>query len=190
MRPEDGTLFIAIARAAIAHELGLNIPTATQAAAWLHEPGASFVTLMQSNQLRGCIGSLRPTRPLLADVQANAVAAAFRDPRFKPVTREEFERTLVEVSVLSALEPLPAADEDDAVARLRPGVDGLVFRYGHHQSTFLPQVWEHFPDPREFLIQLKHKAGLPPDFWDAQAALHRYTVAKWREQDLGAANRV
>jgi len=185
VRPETGELLIDIARAAIARELGRE-HAARAEAPWLREPGATFITLMQSSRLRGCIGSLRAHRPLIEDVKANAVAAAFRDPRFPPLRVEEFEATDIEISLLSALEPIHTSDEEHALAQLKPGVDGIVFQYGHHQSTFLPQVWDQFAEPREFLSHLKYKAGLPPDFWDAQVKLQRYTVSKWREQDLKA----
>jgi AMMECR1 domain-containing protein len=72
-------------------------------------------------------------------------------------------------------------DEADAIARLRPGIDGLILTHGHRRSTFLPQVWESLPDPRRFMAQLKLKAGLPADFWDEQITLSRYGVQKWKE---------
>ena len=181
--PSDGRTLIPLARHAIAHALGLVTATPATDDVALREPGATFITLMLNGKLRGCIGSLHATRPLGEDVKANAVAAALRDPRFPPLTHEEYARVRVEVSVLSPLEPLPAGNEAEAIALLRPHVDGVVFRYGHHQSTFLPQVWEHFPEPRDFLVQLKVKAGLPPDFWEPQTRLHRYTVRKWQEDD-------
>lgn len=185
MHPETGELLIGIARGAIARELGREHPAHSDAP-WLKQPGATFITLMQSDRLRGCIGSLTAHRPLVDDVRANAVAAAFRDPRFPPMRADEFETTDIEVSLLSALESLDATDEEHALSQLKPGVDGIVFEYGHHRSTFLPQVWEQFREPRDFLAHLKYKAGLPPDFWDAQVKLQRYTVSKWREQDLKA----
>ena len=184
MAPADaGQVLLPIARAAIARELGVqqSAPAEAPQADWLRKPGATFITLMQGETLRGCIGSLRATRPLIEDVQSNAVAAAFRDPRFKPLTREEFERTSVELSLLSDLEPMAFQDEKDALAQLRPGVDGLVFQYGYHQSTYLPQVWEDLPQPSEFLAHLKYKAGLPPDFWSPEVKLARYTVSKFKE---------
>jgi AmmeMemoRadiSam system protein A len=180
-RDAGGTL-LPLARAAIARELG-RLHEAAADAAWLLEPGACFVTLMHNDRLRGCIGTLQAHRALADDVRANAVAAAFRDPRFRPLTIQELESTALEISVLSPLETLVFADESEALAQLRPGVDGLVFRYGHHSSTFLPQVWEDFADPAEFVAHLKYKAGLPPDFWDPGVRLSRYTVAKWRETD-------
>lgn len=181
--PEDaGRVLLPLARAAIARELGR--PAAAVAEAdWMREQGASFVTLKRSGALRGCIGTLSPHRPLAEDVKANAVNAAFRDPRFKPLTAEEFDGVSVELSVLSPIEPVAFRDEADALAQLRPGVDGVVFRYGYHHSTFLPQVWEELTETVEFMAHLKRKAGLPPDFWDADVKLSRYTVFKWREAD-------
>ena len=131
--------------------------------------------------MRGCIGTLEAHRPLGVDVRENAVAAAFRDPRFMPLTRAEFDDIRVEVSLLSPTEPLAVANEEDALARLRPNVDGMVFEYGHYRSTFLPQVWEQLPEPAEFLAHLKRKAGLSMDFWSESVRLSRYTVSKWKE---------
>lgn len=184
MPADTGALLLPIARAAIARELGRDYAAVFEDATWLREPGATFVTLMQSGSLRGCIGSLRRQRALVEDVKANAVAAAFRDPRFQPLRLEEFDGVDIELSLLSPLEPLESEDEAHALEQLRPGIDGIVFQYGHHQSTFLPQVWEQFEERRDFLMHLKYKAGLPPDFWDAEVKLERYTVSKWREQDF------
>jgi AmmeMemoRadiSam system protein A len=178
---QTGEILLDIARAAIARELGRTHPS-SEDAPWLRDPGASFVTLRQGDRLRGCIGTLKAHRPLLEDVKSNARNAAFRDPRFPPLGTAEFDRTSVEVSLLSPLEPISSGSEAHALAQLRPGVDGVVFEYGYHQSTYLPQVWEDLPDPAEFLATLKQKAGLPPDFWDPDVKLARYTVSKWCEQ--------
>lgn len=159
---------------------------ATPEAEWLHEPGASFVTLMRHGELRGCIGTLEPYRSLREDVWDNAQMAAFRDPRFSPLTSREYATIDIEVALLSAIEPMAVNDEHDALAQLRPGVDGIVLEFRHHRSTFLPQVWEHLPEPQHFLAQLKQKAGLPRDFWDPAVRLSRYTVSKWREREFGA----
>ena len=177
---DQGAVLLPIARASIARALGRDAE-ASESAGWLSEPGATFVTLKQGEQLRGCVGSLKAHRPLLEDVKANAQAAAFRDPRFKPLTADEFEATRVEVSLLSPLEPIRFESERDALSQLRPGTDGIVFEYGYHQSTFLPQVWEDLPEPAEFMAHLKQKAGLPPDFWDKDVKLERYAVSKWSE---------
>lgn len=179
--PRDaGSVLLSLARAAIAAELGIE-HAASDTHPWLRQPGACFITLTAAAQLRGCIGTLRAHRALLEDVRANAVAAAFRDPRFKPLAASEFSGVAVEISVLSALEPMTVADEQDAIRQLRPGVDGVVFQYGHHSGTFLPQVWESLAEPAEFLAHLRYKAGLPPDFWDSEVKLSRYVVTKWRE---------
>ena len=177
----SGELLLKLARATIAQGVG-KPATALEEPAWLREPGACFVTLRQGERLRGCIGSLEARRALGEDVRANAHAAAFRDPRFRPLTAEEFDRTTVEVSLLSPLSPLVVASEAEALAQLRRGIDGVVFQYGHHRSTYLPQVWEELKEPLEFLATLKQKAGLPPDFWDPDVKLARYTVTKWSER--------
>ena len=179
---ERGPTLLALARASIAHALGMP-RAAMEMPPWLKEPGACFVTLTQSGQLRGCIGSLAAHRPLGEDVRANAVAAALRDPRFPALTHAELERTRVEVSVLSPMQPLTFSSEAQALAQLRPHVDGVVMEYGAHRGTFLPQVWEQLPTPKEFMAQLKRKAGLNADFWADGVRLQRYTVEKWKEDE-------
>lgn len=182
MRTETGTLVVSLARAAISQALGIPA-RADERAPWLQEPGASFVTLRQSGELRGCIGSVEVRRLLLDDIKENAVAAAFRDPRFPPLRREEWAESEVEVSILSALEPMRFDDEAHALGLLRPGLDGVVLRVGGYCSTFLPQVWNSLPEPRDFMAHLKRKAGLPADFWSDEMQLMRYTVDKFREDD-------
>ncbi|KAF0163281.1 MAG: hypothetical protein FD157_3151 [Rhodocyclaceae bacterium] len=147
----------------------------------LSQPGATFVTLTQNGQLRGCIGSLQAHRALDQDVRANAVAAAFSDPRFPPLTLAELPHTRVEVSLLTAPQPMKFSDEADAVRQLRPNVDGIIFIAGQRRGTFLPQVWEQLPDPRQFLAHLKQKAGLPANYWSSEVELQRYEVQKWKE---------
>ena len=177
-RPEGGRgpALLAIAREAIARP---EYPPRVNGAAWLLEPGASFVTLRLDGELRGCIGSVQARRALGEDVAHNARAAAFRDPRFPPVTPGEVPRLQVEVSLLSPREPLEAYSEAEALAKLRPGVDGVYFEFHDLASTFLPQVWESLPDPVDFLGELRRKAGLPPTFWHPDVRLSRYTVEKF-----------
>lgn len=178
----DGKLLVALARAAISDRLGLHFSVRDDAA-FLQRLGATFVTLKQNGRLRGCIGSLSVHRNLIDDVRANARAAAFQDPRFKPLRFEELSAVRVEVSLLSAMQPMEIANEADAVSQLRPGIDGMALECGRHRGTFLPQVWENLPEPRSFLRELKRKAGLAPDFWDDALRLSRYTVAKWAEPE-------
>ncbi len=177
---DKGRVLTGLARAAIARELGMD-SAMPPLDAWLREPGAVFVTLTEHGALRGCIGSLEARRPLVEDLEANAVAAAFADPRFPPLSREELERVRVEVSILSAPEPLHFSSEANALDRLRPGIDGVILEHGWHRATFLPQVWEQLPEPRSFMAHLKSKAGLEPDFWEADVRLSRYTVEKFKE---------
>jgi len=186
---EHGQVLLPMARSAIARAVGQAVAPSNPAAAapWLQAPGATFVTLTQQGQLRGCIGTLEAHRPLQQDVQANAVAAALHDPRFAPLQARELARTDIEISLLSVREALAFRSEGDALAQLRPGVDGVVFQFDRFRSTFLPQVWEQLPDVGSFMAHLKQKAGLPADFWSAQVRLERYTVTKWKETDFPAA---
>jgi MEMO1 family protein len=179
---DRGATLLPIARAAISRTLG-HVLTAAEHAPWLQQVGASFVTLTQNGQLRGCIGSLEARRPLLADIKANAIAAALRDPRFAPLTATELTQTEIEVSVLSPMQAMRFDSEAQALAQLRPGIDGVLFEYQQYRSTFLPQVWEQLPSPPQFMAHLKHKAGLGADFWAEGVRLQRYTVAKWKEAD-------
>ncbi len=169
-----------LARASIARALGEPVDSPPRPG-WLAAPGAVFVTLTRGGALRGCIGSLQARRSLAEDVEENARLAAFADPRFPPLTRAELADTHIEVSVLSPAEPLAFNDEADALKQLRPGVDGVILEYGRHRATFLPQVWRQLSDPRDFLAQLKRKAGLPADFWHPDIRLYRYTVEKYEE---------
>ncbi|HUO45039.1 MAG TPA: AmmeMemoRadiSam system protein A [Burkholderiales bacterium] len=179
--PENaGSILLPLARAAIARQLNLSAAV-DDSAPWLRAIGASFVTLKKDVELRGCIGTLEAQRPLGLDVAANAIAAAFRDPRFAPLRHDEFDAVRIEVSVLSPSAPLAFRDEADALAQLRSGRDGVIFESDGRRSTFLPQVWEQLPEPRLFLAQLKIKAGLPHDFWSPRVRLARYTVSKWHE---------
>ncbi|HEY6897489.1 MAG TPA: AmmeMemoRadiSam system protein A [Rhodocyclaceae bacterium] len=175
-----GKALLVLARNAIAAELGANTAPATTHPD-ISKHGACFVTLTQHGQLRGCIGSLEAHRPLIDDVRANAVAAAFEDPRFPPLGLMELPRTKIEVSLLTAPEPLSFGDEADALARLRPYTDGVILEYGAHRATFLPQVWEQLPEPEVFISHLKQKAGLPAHFWSPEIRLQRYGVQKWSE---------
>ncbi|MEO6976589.1 MAG: AmmeMemoRadiSam system protein A [Gallionella sp.] len=182
MPDQRGEILLPIARAAIARSLNLS-HTAEESAPWLAEQGACFVTLTQLGELRGCIGSLQAHCSLLDDIKRNAVSAALRDPRFKPLSAAELDITTVEVSLLSRSEEMQVRDEADALAQMRPGVDGIVFAYGRYRSTFLPQVWESLAQPRDFLAMLRRKAGLPDDFWAEGVKLSRYSVTKWSEAE-------
>lgn len=140
----------------------------------LREPGASFVTLHRSGDLRGCIGHLEATQPLVRDVADNAFAAAFRDPRFEPLAEWELEGLELDISVLTPPSPLEFRDESDLLRRLRPGMDGLILEDQGRRGTFLPAVWESLPEPERFLAQLKRKAGLATTHWSPTLKVFRY----------------
>lgn len=180
---DKGRVLLPIARSAISSALG-RVLQADENAPWLLENGACFVTLTQNGALRGCIGTLEAHRPLLQDVKANAQAAAFRDTRFSPLAAAELDSTEVEISLLSAMQPMQFSGQRDALKQLKPGVHGVVFEFGRHRSTFLPQVWEQLPSVVEFMAHLKYKAGLSPDFWAEEVRLSCYTVKKWKESDV------
>lgn len=183
----EGKILLQIARSSIAEALGIeheSLDDSITSATWLQQRAACFVTLTQQEKLRGCIGTLEAHRPLLDDVRHNARAAAFKDPRFSPLTTDELSRTEIEISLLSAMQPMSFSDESEALAQLRPGIDGLVFEFERYRSTFLPQVWEQLADATDFMAHLKQKAGMPTDFWADDVKLYRYTVDKWKEKDF------
>jgi AmmeMemoRadiSam system protein B/AmmeMemoRadiSam system protein A len=177
---DAGRTLIEIAKGAIANGLALNsVPVKRNHLPWLLQPGATFVTLTKGGELRGCIGSLTATRPLGQDVASNARAAAFEDPRFPKLTREEWSSCAIEVSLLSASKPIRFADEADLLAQIRAGEDGLILECDGKRATYLPQVWEALPDKRQFLRELVTKAGLPAETSPARCKVSRYRVIKF-----------
>ncbi len=147
----------------------------------LLQPRASFVTLQRCGVLRGCIGCLEPIEALLDSIAHNAYKAAFEDHRFKPLTLGETEDLSIHISVLNNSEPVQFSSLDDLLQQLRPGVDGLTIRDGTRCGTFLPSVWEHLPEPLEFINQLKKKAGLPTSYWSKSLSIERYTVESFAQ---------
>ena len=185
LSPTDRQYLLKLARETIACRLQGEEPPPVNLDALpesLSRDGACFVTLTKRGELRGCIGSLEARRPLVEDVRANAMAAAFHDPRFPPVRTEELDDLCVEVSVLSAPQPLSYDGPDDLIAKLRPGVDGVVIESGSNRATFLPQVWDKLPDPHQFLGQLCRKAFLPTDAYRKPGLdVCVYQVEKFKE---------
>lgn len=140
---------------------------------------ASFVTLNINGQLRGCIGTLEAYRPLIEDVAENAYSAAFQDPRFNPLSENEYEQLEYHISILKPAEDFPVISEDDLLQQLRPGKDGLILEDGYHRATFLPSVWESLPTAKAFLHHLKRKAGLPENYWSDTLHFKRYEVEEF-----------
>jgi AmmeMemoRadiSam system protein A len=136
----------------------------------LTENRGCFVTLNLNKNLRGCIGYILPIEPLYKAVIDNAFNAAFKDPRFSPVSDNEKNDLHLEISVLTVPAALEYESPDDLLNKITPLKDGVIIKKGFRSSTFLPQVWEQLPDKEEFFSHLCLKAGLKPDEW-AQNAL-------------------
>lgn len=186
LTPATSCLLLQLTRRAISHALGLSESSAPAPAPerhpqWLTQLGACHVTLELGSQLRGRFGSLVAYRSWHDDLIANACTAATNDPRHPPLNIAEWAQTRIRIDLLSPLEAVTFHDEQDVINQLRPGVDGLSFRYGYHSSHLLPHTWAEYPDPAEFLYHLKQRSGLPPDFWDREVILHRHSVLTCQE---------
>lgn len=177
LSPEARSTLLTLARESIdrglAGQPAPQIEPETYPAA-LQERRACFVTLTRKGELRGCIGHLEAKQPLLLDVVENAWSAAFRDPRFPPLTVTEMKDLSIQISVLTPPVRLFFTSEQDLIEDIRPGIDGLILEEGRHRGTFLPSVWDSLPEPAAFLQHLKTKAGLPTDHWSDQIRIYRY----------------
>ena len=188
LSPADRATLLDVARASIQHGLRHRQALAVNPGDYpetLRPLRATFVTLEIGSQLRGCIGALAAYQPLVQDVAAHAYAAAFEDPRFAELRPDELPKLEIFISVLSPPEPMQFSSEEDLLKQVRPGVDGLILEFRHYRATFLPAVWESLPDPYVFLAQLKHKAGLPLDFWSPELRVERYTTEYFGAGDVG-----
>ncbi|HTX23297.1 MAG TPA: AmmeMemoRadiSam system protein A [Steroidobacteraceae bacterium] len=180
----DRIRLLDLARCSVERGLGRHMPDRHPEGAWsasLLEQRATFTTLELVGELRGCCGTIEPRRPLAHDVWHNAWVSAFADPRFPPVSPAELPGLKFTISVLTPLEPIAARSEPELIAALEPGVDGLVLTCGPARATFLPTVWELLPEPREFLAQLRHKAGL-----SAFRSWHEITALRYRTETFSS----
>jgi len=178
----EAELLLDIAEAAIVDGLLRRPPSAPPVAALPHplrEHRGVFVTLTVDGSLNGCIGAIEGTEPLGRGVARYAWSAAFADPRLPSLGADDYERLLIEVSVLSSLSAVPASSRPDLLGQLRPGLDGLVIAAGARQAVFLPAVWEHLPDPDDFLDHLQAKAGMPPGKWPLAMRAYRFTAERF-----------
>jgi AmmeMemoRadiSam system protein A len=178
MKAENQQILLQIARDAIFQglESAKGCPDIGIIPAELMAKRATFVTLTIGGHLRGCIGMLEACRPLAEDVAENARAAAFDDPRFPPLTENEFKRLEIHISVLSPPEELKFSSEKDVLDQIRPGVDGLILQDGFRRGTFLPSVWQELPEKKLFWAHLKQKAGLSANCWSDTLRVFRYTT--------------
>lgn len=159
--------------------VALNLSTLPER---LRASGASFVTLTRKGILRGCIGALEPYQPLAEDVREHAIAAAFNDYRFPPVTSEELDELEIEISVLTRPKRLEYATPEELLSMLRPGIDGVTLVDGSRRATFLPQVWQKLPDKERFLQHLCQKMGAKANLWrEKPIQVQTYQVEEFHE---------
>lgn len=137
-------------------------------------PAGAFVTLKREETLRGCIGFIQPIKPLYQAVVENAVNAALRDSRFRPVTSHELAGLDVEVSVLTPTQPIDSPNDFEV------GQHGIILKKGRRQAVFLPEVAvEQGWNREQTLRQLSLKAGLPPDAWKEGAQFEIFVSQKY-----------
>lgn len=178
------SIYLQIARSAIGEYFGLTrVEPDSFIAAYpeLRKEKACFVTLNSNHHLRGCIGSIIPHRPLIDDLISNARSAAFKDPRFPPLTREEFSTLTIEVSLLSLPQEVNYRDREELKKIIRPSVDGVILRLGNQQATFLPQVWDELNDFDQFFAHLGLKARIGSDPLSYHPQIYTYQVEKFEE---------
>jgi uncharacterized protein len=179
---KQGQVLLELARKSLEHKLqkGKNLKAPQDPA--LLEKAATFVTLKIAGQLRGCIGNLEPVGSLWDGVRENAIHAAFHDHRFSPLTPEELSKVHLDISILSPPKPLDYKNAEDLLAKLRPGVDGVILRDSTRSATFLPQVWQQLTSTEQFLGHLCRKAGLPQETWrHRKLEIHTYQVQCFEE---------
>ena len=187
LAPAQRATLMAVARRSIEHGLATGRPLTVVPSEYhrdLKVVRASFVTLQLHGKLRGCIGHLEAVQPLVVDVAENAFAAAFRDPRFSPLTAQEWPAVDLHLSLLSTPEAMRFEDEADLLRQIQPGVDGLILQDGPNRGTFLPSVWESLPQAADFLSHLKLKAGLPANHWSGRVEVYRYFTESFGEAEL------
>lgn len=177
--PRDQDILLDIARDSIVFGIEHGCEVRIDAAHYpesVRAARATFVTLRHRGELQGCVGTLRAVRPLACDVAHNSFQAAFGDERFAPLVAEQLPELDIHVSILSALERMPVRSQDELLAQLRPGVDGLLLQDGALRATFLPSMWRQINDARQFLALLRQKAGMPRDHWSQRTEAYRYTA--------------
>jgi len=168
---EEGRYLLSVARKTIEQKIS-NLEAQVEFDSFdsnkFSEKRGTFVTLTIDDGLRGCIGNIIPQESLLDGVKANAINAAFCDPRFRPLSGKEWEKVKIEISILTDPKPLDYSNRKDLLEKMRQGTDGVILKKGYNQSTFLPQVWEQLPDKKEFLTHLCLKAGLDGHEWEKE----------------------
>jgi len=184
---EDRRTLLRLARSAILAELtkGAKIEYPASVSQALKEKRGCFVTLHKTGNLRGCIGTIEPTKPLVTGIEENALNAAFKDPRFPPLKEDELPEIDLEISVLTKPQELHFQDGEDLKKQLKPGVHGVILSSGGQRSTFLPQVWEQLPDIEIFLEHLCQKGGMGRNCWQDTATVVKVYEAEYFSEEKG-----
>lgn len=185
LNEDEGQYLLSVARDTIEQRLfdrEESRQSGTDLPAKFFEQRGTFVTLTTGGNLRGCIGHIIPQETLIEGIRVNAINAAFRDPRFPPLNKEEWRRVKIEISILTDPKPLSYSDSNDLLRKLQPDIDGVIIKKGYHQATFLPQVWEQLSEKEQFLKHLCLKAGLREDEWRSGALdVSTYQVQAFEE---------
>lgn len=180
LSPRAQQQLLALARASIETALrrGGGDPATPPGDPDLGADAGAFVSLHKAGALRGCIGTFQAPGPLTDTVSRMARAAAFEDPRFPAVTRDELAALSLEISVLTPMNPVTDVDE------IEVGRHGLYLVQGGRQGVLLPQVAvAHGWDRETFLEQTCRKAGLPPDAWKRGAEIYSFEAQVFSEAD-------
>ena len=141
-------------------------------------PKATFVTLKKNGNLGGCIGSLSAHTEFYNDLVINAQKAAFKDPRFKPVSKEELDEIDLEVSILTDAIKVKYSSIEDLKSKIVIKEDGIILKLNNKQATFLPQVWDDLNSFELFFNHLCKKAGLDGDCLKYHPEIYKYQVKK------------
>jgi AmmeMemoRadiSam system protein A len=186
LNDQEGRYLLEVARKTIQQEL-FKEKASTQRdeldSSKFAERRGTFVTLTINDNLRGCIGHIIPQESLLEGIKENAINAAFKDPRFNPLSKKEWDNVKIEISILTDPKPLEYSDGDDLLKKIRPDIDGVIIKKGYYQATFLPQVWEQLPDKKEFFTHLCLKAGMDGNEWKkGKLEVYTYQVQAFEEE--------
>jgi len=183
----DGKKLIELARQSISSRfLGLSTDSSTpdELVKKFSTPQGGFVTLTIAGELRGCIGFVEPVFPLYLTILRAAQAAAFDDPRFPPLQKEEFKDVKIEISVLTVPELMAADKAEDYLKMIKIGEDGLIIRGRFGSGLLLPQVFtEYKATPLKALQMTCQKAGLDADAWkDLHNRIYRFQAEIFSER--------
>ena len=181
---EESKILLKLARSVITSKLKSDVvlEMPVNVSGNLKEKRGCFVTLHKKGGLRGCIGTIEPTTPLIDCVEKNSFNSAFCDPRFPPLAFEELPDVEIEISVLTVPERIEFVDGQDLKNKLKPGIHGVILSRGARRSTFLPQVWEQLPDKELFLDHLCQKGGMSKKSWmDKETIVMVYEVEYFSE---------